>query len=158
MLTDTLHIIVTNVMRARSVTTKWCQAIERLSHAVSVSGRDALAVVLGALLLVACSSEPPARFSAWGSKSFPAKEASFEVAIFDSVLPERSFERIARIEVAMDMPASSEPSLQDALPELKRQARLAGADAIVDIRLARSTAGSITRFQVNATGIRYSQN
>ena len=117
-----------------------------------------LSIMLGVLLMAACSSEPPARFSPWGSKSFPAKAETFEVAVFESVLPEQAFERIARIEVAMQMPSSAEPSLQDALAELKRQARLAGADAIVDIRLARSTTGAVMRFQVNATGIRYSQD
>jgi uncharacterized protein YbjQ (UPF0145 family) len=90
-------------------------------------------------------------------KSYPPKDETFEVAVFESVLPSQSFERIARIDVQMEMSASAEATLKDAIPELKRQARLAGADAIIDIRLQRSKAGESTLFQVSAMGIRYSQ-
>jgi hypothetical protein len=113
--------------------------------------------VLASVLLAGCSSNL-ARFAPLAGKSFPPKDEIFEVAVFDSILPSREFERIARIEVAMEVPSTAATSLQDAIPELKRQARLAGADAIVDIRLARSTVGEVTLFQVNATGIRYSKN
>jgi hypothetical protein len=113
--------------------------------------------VVIALALLACASNA-SRFSPMPGKSFPPKDESFEVAVFDSALPPRAFERIARIDVQMAMPASENASLKDAIPELKRQARLAGADAIIDIRLQRSKAREMMVFQVSATGIRYSPN
>lgn len=125
----------------------------RSTRAVASRLISALAV----MTLTACVSNS-ARFSPMPGKAFPPKDESFEVAVFDSALPSRSFERIARIDVQMEMAASQEASLQAAIPELKRQARLAGADAIIDIRLQRSKTGEVTVFQVSAMGIRYSQN
>jgi hypothetical protein len=125
-----------------------------LAHSRSV--RIGLAA-LAALGLAACASNS-ARFSPMPGKSFPAKDDSFEVAVFESLLPARPFERIARIDVRMKMPASEDASLKDAMAELKRQARLAGADAVIDIRLQRSKGRDATRFQVSAMGIRYSPN
>lgn len=156
--TVSLWFIAVHAMRAQSVAAGSCPSIEPVRPLTRLIGPATVSIMLSAWLLAACSSQSPARFSPWGSKTFPAKEETFEVAVFDSVLPERAFERIARIQVAMEVPAVAEGSLQDALPELKRQARLAGADAIVDIRLVRSANGGSTRFQVNATGIRFSQN
>lgn len=114
-------------------------------------------VMLAALTLAACAGDS-ARFSPMPGKAFPPKDESFEVAVFESVLPARPFERIAQIDVQMEMPAATEASLQDALPELKRQARRAGADAVIDLRLRRSKTGGVTVFQVSAMGIRYSQD
>jgi hypothetical protein len=125
----------------------------RSTRAVASRLISALAV----MTLTACVGNS-ARFSPMPGKAFPPKDESFEVAVFDSALPSRSFERIARIDVQMEMAASQEVSLQAAIPELKRQARLAGADAIIDIRLQRSKTGEVTVFQVSAMGIRYSQN
>lgn len=109
------------------------------------------------LMLAACASNS-ARFSPMPGKSLPPKDDSFEVAVFESVLPARAFERIARLDVRMEMSASQGASLQDAIPELKRQARRAGADAIIDIRQQRSKVGDMMVFQVSAMGIRYSAN
>jgi hypothetical protein len=113
--------------------------------------------VLTTLMLVAGCVSNSARFSPMAGKVYPPKEESFEVAVFESVLPNQSFERIARIDVQMEVSASQEASLSAAIPELKRQARLAGADAIIDIRLQRSKTGESTLFRVSAMGIRYSQ-
>jgi hypothetical protein len=109
------------------------------------------------LTLAACASNS-ARFSPMPGKSLPPKDDSFEVAVFESVLPDRAFERVARLDVRMKMSASQAASLQDAIPELKRQARRAGADAIIDIRLQRSQDGDVMVFEVSAMGIRYSAN
>jgi uncharacterized protein YbjQ (UPF0145 family) len=46
-------------------------------------------------------------------------------------------------------------SLDDALPELKKQARLSGADAIIEIRESSSKTGETKIYHVTATGIRY---
>jgi len=134
-----------------------CERAERRHLPSTLRSHGKLLIMLGTLLLAACGSNS-ARFSAMPGKSFPPKDETFEVAVFESVLPSQAFERIARIDVQMEMSTSAEASLQDAIPELKRQARRAGADAIIDIRLKRSKSGEITVFQVSAMGIRYSQN
>lgn len=126
------------------------------AHLPRIRHKPLLLTVLTTLLLAGCVSNS-ARFSPMPGKSYPPKDESFEVAVFESVIPTQSFERVARIDVRMEMSGSEETSLQDAIPELKRQARLAGADAIIDIRLQRSKVGESTLFQVSAIGIRYSQ-
>src|SRR5687768_3072123 len=72
-----------------------------------------LSIVLASVLLAGCSSNL-ARFAPLAGKSFPPKDEIFEVAVFDSILPSREFERIARIEVAMEVPSTAATSLQDA--------------------------------------------
>ena len=130
--------------------------MHRSTHRFVTSGSKLL-ITLATMALAACTGTA-AKFSAMPGKSYPPKDESFEVAVFESVLPSQTFERIARIDVQMEMTSSAETSLQDAIPELKRQARRAGADAIIDIRLKRSKVGDVTVFQVSAMGIRYSQN
>jgi len=46
-------------------------------------------------------------------------------------------------------------SLKGALPLLEEQARLSGADAIIEIRENRSMVGETRVYHVTATGIRY---
>jgi hypothetical protein len=125
------------------------------SRAPSVAAGSRLVVTLAILGLAACAANS-GRFAPMPGKSFPAKEESFEVAVFESILPSQSFERIARIDVQMEMPDGRDAKLEDAIPELKRQARRAGADAVIDIRQSRSRVGDVTVFQVSAMGIRYS--
>jgi len=128
-----------------------CSAISRARFSLAWLG------MLAVLSLAACAGSS-GRFSPMPGKSLPPKDESFEVAVFESALPARTFERVARLDVRMEMPASKDASLQDAMPELKRQARRAGADAIVDIRQQRSKVGDTTLFQVSAMGIRYQPN
>lgn len=134
-----------------------CNAASPSSLATTTVRGRLLLVTLVTLALAACAANS-GRFSPMPGKSFPPKEETFEVAVFESVLPSQSFERIARLDVQMQMPGGQDAKLEDAIPELKRQARRAGADAIIDIRQSRAKVGDVTVFEVSAMGIRYSQN
>jgi len=111
---------------------------------------------LVAVLVVSCATAMQGRFSMLG-QSYPPKPAGFDVQIFRDDLPKRPYVKISRLIVHIErtlMGGSS--SIEDALPELKEQARLSGADAIIDIQQSVSSVAAETEiFNVTATGIRY---
>ncbi|HEY5809143.1 MAG TPA: hypothetical protein VIT67_14310 [Povalibacter sp.] len=114
--------------------------------------RLALVVALVSCL-VACSTTQ-SRFAPLGGKSFPPRDESFQITVFDQP-PSRSYDRVARLDVHFEKSAWQESNLQEALPELKKQARLAGADAIVDIKEQRSQVAETKMYHVTATAIRF---
>jgi hypothetical protein len=91
-----------------------------------------------------------------GGVTYPPKAATFEVAVFPNDLPTKPFERIARLDVHLEKTALETSTLKQAMPELLKQARAAGADAIVEIKEQRSTVGETRILHVTATAIRYS--
>jgi len=88
-------------------------------------------------------------------QSFPPKPEGYEVQIFRGTPPDRPFVRISRLDVHLEKAYFMSSSFQDALPELKKQARLSGADAVIDIRESHSMVGETMVYHVTATGIRY---
>jgi hypothetical protein len=109
---------------------------------------------LATVLAVSCMSTHQARYSMLG-ESYPAKPPGFEVEVFQAEQPTRPFIPIARLDVHVEKSAFAGTSLEKVLPELKEQARLAGADAIIDIREIRSSYAETKIYHVTATGIRY---
>jgi hypothetical protein len=107
-----------------------------------------------ALCLAACATTQ-SRFAPLGGKTFPPRDESFEIAVFEQSQPAEPFERIARLDVHFEKTGWADSSLQEALPELKRQARLAGADAIVELREQRSQVAETKIYHVTATAIRF---
>lgn len=113
-----------------------------------------------AALLVLCTScaTTNSQFSFLG-QSYPPKPAGFQVEVFDTGLPTRPFERIARLDVHLEKTHFIDSGLKDALPRLTEQARLAGADAIIEIKERSSTISLETKvYHVTATGIRYTDS
>lgn len=106
------------------------------------------------LSVVGCMTTQ-SRFAPLGGNSYPPRDEHVEIAVFAHEAPTRPFERIARLDVHLEKTAWTDSSLQQALPELKRQARLAGADAIVDVREQRSLVGETRIYHVTATAIRF---
>jgi Putative heavy-metal-binding len=117
----------------------------------SVAG--AASLLLFGVALAACSTTQ-SRFSVLGA-TYPPKPESFQVAVFPDAPPSRPFARIARLDVHLEKTVFVESSLEDAMPELQKQARLAGADAIIEIREQRSSIAETRIYHVTATGIRY---
>lgn len=113
------------------------------------------ALALGALVLAlpACKTEQ-SRYTLL-DKAYPPKPDNFEVEVFASSPPAREFKRIARLDVHIERTYYVNSGLKDALPELKKQARHAGADAIIDIREKHSSHGETRIYHVTATAIRY---
>lgn len=114
--------------------------------------RRALALCLVALIVASCATTQ-SRYSALGD-SFPPKPEGYEVQVFHEI-PQRSFVRISRLDVHLEKTHLIGSSLDDALQELKKQARLSGADAIVEIKEYFSMVGETRIYHVTATGIHY---
>ena len=74
-------------------------------------------------------------------------------------ISKRSFVRISRLDVHIEEKTYFiASSLNEALPELNKQARLSGADTIIEIRERSSMVGETRIYHVTATGIRYTHS
>lgn len=116
--------------------------------------RSALVLCLVALFTVSCFSSTQSRYVMLGD-SYPPKPEGYDVQIFQNEIPQRPFVRISRLDVHLEKTHFVGSALDNALPELKKQARLSGADAIIEIRESRSGVGETKIYHVTATGIRY---
>jgi uncharacterized protein YbjQ (UPF0145 family) len=70
-------------------------------------------------------------------------------------LPERPFLEVAQIDVHAEATHFLNPRLEDVLPELKKKACLAGADAIVNLEERRSSHLETRSYHVTATAISF---
>jgi hypothetical protein len=113
----------------------------------------ALAVLACLALLTGCVTNR-SRFTALGPP-YPPRAEGCQVEIFRDRPPERAFVRVARLDVHIEWSLWTRPSLEDAEAELKRQACLAGADAVIDLEERRGAHIETKRYHVTATGIKY---
>ena len=68
-------------------------------------------------------------------KTYPAKPEGHPIDIYPDMPPERAFERVALLDVHCESQGFMEPNLeQDGVPQLKKEARAAGCDAIIEIK------------------------
>jgi len=88
-------------------------------------------------------------------ETYPPRPEGYEIEVFRTGLPERPFVKTSRLDVHLEKTHFIGSSLKDALPELKKQARLSGADAIIKIEERSSKVGETRIYHVTATGIRY---
>lgn len=109
-----------------------------------------------ALLFAACATKQ-SRYVMLGD-TYPPKAKGEEIEIFRSGLPERPFVRISRLDVHLEKSYFVGSNLDNALPELKKQARLSGADAIIEIQERFSMVGETKIYHVAATGIKYTDS
>lgn len=109
-----------------------------------------------ALFAVSCATSL-GHFSPLGSRLDP-KPDTFEVEVFQHGVPQRPFDKVARLDVHLEKTHFIASSLNDALPELKRQARLSGSDAIIEIHEKSSSLNETRIYHVTATGIRYTDS
>lgn len=113
-------------------------------------------LLAAACALSACASTQ-SRFAPLDGKHFPPRDPAYEITVFETGLPSRDFERIARLDVHLEKTVFIQSSLQDALSELKRQARQAGANAVIELREQRSSVGETRIYHLTATAIRYTE-
>ncbi len=85
----------------------------------------------------------------------PAGIDDRDVEVFTSGVPQRPFRKVRELDVYAERKTSLAAALDEALPFLKRQARLAGADAIIDIRGSMRGAGEAAVYHVTATAVAY---
>ena len=115
--------------------------------------RVCLVLAMAALFSVACSTTK-SRYSMIAG-SYPPKPENFEVQVFVKGMPQRPYVKISRLDVHSEKTSYSGPLLDAMLPELKKQARLSGADAIIEIRERLSWVIETRVYHVTATGIRF---
>jgi len=117
----------------------------------------AAVLLLLAFLTAACATKQSRYYML--ADSFPPKPEGYNVQIFHSDVPQRPYERISRLDVHLEKTHLIGSSfVNEAMPELEKQARLSGADAIIEIRGINSSVGETRIFHVTATGIRYTDN
>ena len=112
-----------------------------------------LGLCLVVILAVSCATSQ-SRYVMLG-QSFPPKPKGCEVQVFRGAAPDRPFVRISRLDVHLEKTLFLGSSLESALPELKKQARLSGADAVIEVRESFSMVGETKVYHVAAPGIRY---
>jgi hypothetical protein len=86
---------------------------------------------------------------------YPPRAADAPVEVFRSGVPAAPFKRIARLDVHLERSRFMTSTFEEALPELKKQARQAGADAIIEIEERESQILETMVLHVTATGARY---
>jgi putative heavy-metal-binding protein len=112
-------------------------------------------VALSALLcFVSGCATTQSRISFLG-EHYPPRAADVAVEVFRDGVPDRPFNRIARLDVHLEKTGFVTSRFEDALPELKKQARQAGADAVIEIQETRSQILETMVYHVTATGVRY---
>lgn len=114
-----------------------------------------LAVVLCAAAGLAGCATTEGRYSPLGEVRYPARDSAAPVEVFRDALPTRAFDRIARLDAHLERTGWIPSGIDDALPELLKQARRAGADAIIEISERRSQILETKVYHVTATAIRY---
>jgi hypothetical protein len=106
-----------------------------------------------ALCVVACATTQSG-FRPLG-QTYPPKPADFPVEVFESSPPTRPFERIARLDTHFEKTHLIHTTLAAGMAELQKQARAAGADAVIEVRELRSRVGETFILHVTGIGIRY---
>jgi hypothetical protein len=71
-------------------------------------------------------------------QEYPPKSKNYPVEIFTNGLPARPFERVAIIDVECESQYFANPTIDQARPLLTKEARLAGCDAVIEIKETRS--------------------
>jgi hypothetical protein len=116
-----------------------------------MGARAALCTLLG---LAAGCATTQSRYE-FLAERYPPRAADATVEVFRSGLPQVPFKRIARLDVHLEKTGFMTSRFEDALPELKKQARQAGADAVIEIEERHSQVLETMVFHVTATGARY---
>jgi hypothetical protein len=114
-------------------------------------------VIAAIWLVAACAgcATTEGRFSPLGTASYQPRAANAPIEVFRSGLPERAFDRIARLDAHIERTAWVPSGINDALPELMKQARAAGGDAIIEFEEKRSQVLETKVYHVTATAVRY---
>lgn len=117
-------------------------------------GRLAVSWCLLGAMLAGCASTQ-GRFSPEATTRFPPLAVDQPIDVFRTGQPVRPHVRVARLDAHLEKVAWQSSSLDEALIELKKQARMAGGHAIVDIREQRSQVNETKILHVTATAVRY---
>jgi len=115
--------------------------------------RTPIIVLLLTILLSVCASHQ-SRFVPL-QRTYDALPKDFDVQVYRYEPPEQPFERVARLDVHIEKTHFLSTDFEDALPELKEQARLSGSHAIIEIEERKSSLLETKIYHISATGIRF---
>ena len=104
-------------------------------------------------MIAACSTTQSRYVPLAGDQSPKSDEHPIE--IYQEGLPQRPFEKVSRIDVHLEKTHFISSDFEDALPQLEKEARLSGADAVIEIKERKSSVGETKIYHVTATGIRF---
>jgi hypothetical protein len=107
---------------------------------------------MGLVVLAGCASTQ-GRFAPLGEPR-AAKPADAFVAVFASGVPACGFERVARLDAHLEKTGLMPSSMEEALVVLRKQARLAGGDGIIELQEQRSQLLETRIYHVTATAVR----
>jgi len=105
------------------------------------------------LLITACATTQ-SRYAPL-DRTYPSLPEEYNVEVYRTGSPEKPYVRVSRLDVHLEKTHFLGSDFEDALPDLKRQARLSGAHAIIDVQERNSMVGETRIYHVTATGIRY---
>lgn len=88
-------------------------------------------------------------------KRYPPRPADCNIQVFRSLAPTRLYATISRLNVHLEKTFFVPSDFISARGELKRQACLSGADAVIDIEEKNSSYLETRIYNVSATGIRF---
>jgi hypothetical protein len=115
-----------------------------------------LGIILGCMLLTSCTSTTFQSRYVILDKSYPARAENCHIDIFKTDHPSKNFIKISRIDVHIEKMYFVHPSYEnELLPEVKKQACLSGADAVIDIEERNSKQFETFIYHVTGTGIKY---
>jgi hypothetical protein len=117
-------------------------------------GRGAHVALSALLCLLSGCATTQSRISFLG-EHYPPRATDAAVEVFRDGVPDKPFNSIARLDVHLERTGFVTSRFEDALPELKKQARQAGADAVIEIQEMRSQILETMVYHVTATGVRY---
>lgn len=89
------------------------------------------------------------------SEHYPPRPADCDVQIFKNQLPGRPYAAIAQLNVHLEKTFFVPSDFSSASGELKRQACLSGADAVIDVAEKKSSYLETRIYNLSATGIRF---
>jgi hypothetical protein len=112
-------------------------------------------VALSALLCFSSGCATTQSRISFLGEHYPPRATDAAVEVFRDGVPDKPFNRIARLDVHLEKTGFVTSRFEDALPELKKQARQAGADAVIEIQEMRSQILETMVYHVTATGVRY---
>jgi len=112
-------------------------------------------ILLVSLLITSCATTQ-SRYVMLG-QTYPARVEDCSIEIFRTGGPSKEFIKISRLDVHLEKTHFIQSGFDTALPELKKQACLSGADAIIEVQEQSSSHIETRIYHVTATGIRYKQ-
>jgi len=111
-----------------------------------------LKLFLGLVVTTSCTTTQ-SRYSVIEAP-YPAKSESCPVDVLTGA-PKKQFIKISKLDVHLEKTHFIGSSLEDALPDIKKQACLSGADAVIDLEERTSSVGETQVYHVKAIGIHY---